>query len=168
MIEFKGILSDKCKKYLMKSSWQFGFLVVIIVCIPLCILSIILAVKDGLEYLLMLLPIALFIFFSSLRPGTNAYRKLYGKNGKIFDGALTWHILIHEDKISTEGIQRSEIKSLGDVKKVVDMGDWYKIYFYFPNKSNIFICQKDLICQGTLEEFESLFADKIVRKKFRK
>ena len=49
-------------------------------------------------------------------------------------------------------------------KKVVDMGDWYKIYFYFPHKSNIFLCQKDLIVQGTIEEFENIMYGKIVPK----
>ncbi len=65
-----------------------------------------------------------------------------------------------------EGIQRSETKNLSNVKKVVDMGEWYKIYFYFPYKSNLFICQKDLLVKGTIEEFEELFSDKIIRKKF--
>lgn len=105
------------------------------------------------------------IFFSSLKPETKAYRKLYGKSGKIYDGELSWHIVIESDIISAEGIQRSETRFLKDVKKVVDMGDWYKIYFYFPNKSNIFICQKDLIIQGTIDEFERLFQEKIVRKR---
>ena len=67
--------------------------------------------------------------------------------------------------ISAEGIQRSETKNLDDIKKVVDMGDFYKIYFYFPHKSNLFVCQKDLIIKGTIEEFEELFSAKIMRKK---
>lgn len=164
MIEFKGILSDKCKNYLMKSSWLLGFVVVIIVCIPFTILSIVLSIIEGVEFLLMLIPIALFIFFASLKPGTNIYRNLYGKNGRIFDGELTWHIIIREDKIVAEGIQRFEIKAFDDVKKVVDMGDWYKIYFYFPNKSNIFICPKNLISKGSIEEFEKMFSGQIMRK----
>ena len=45
------------------------------------------------------------------------------------------------------------------------MGDFYKIYFYFPHKSNLFVCQKDLIIKGTKEEFEELFSAKIMRKK---
>lgn len=164
MIEFKGKLSNKCKEYVVKSSWQLGLFVVIAVCIPFIILLIVLSIIDDWVYLLMLLPIALLIFFFSLKPGTKAYRKLAGKNGKIYDGELTWHIIIKGDKISAEGTQRSEIKHLSNVKKVVDMGDWYKIYFYFPHKSDLFICQKDLIIQGTTEEFESLFSDKIIRR----
>ncbi|MDD6054239.1 MAG: hypothetical protein PUB81_02725 [Clostridiales bacterium] len=166
MIEFKGRLSNKCKKYLIKSSWQLGFFVVIAVCIPFIILSIVLSIMDDWVYLVMLLPIGLFIFFASLKPETRAYRELYGKNGKIYDGELTWHITIERDIMFAEGIQRSETKNLSNVKKVVDMGEWYKIYFYFPYKSNLFICQKDLLVKGTIEEFEELFSDKIIRKKF--
>ena len=84
MIEFKGRLSNKCKKYLIKSSWQLGFFVVIAVCIPFIILSIVLSIMDDWVYLVMLLPIGLFIFFASLKPETRAYRELYGKNGKIY------------------------------------------------------------------------------------
>lgn len=164
MIEFKGELSNKCKKYFTQSSWQLVFFIVIAVCIPFIILSIVLSIIDDWIYLLMLLPIALFIFFASLKPGSTAYRKLYGKNGKIYDGELTWHITIEGDMISAEGTQRSEIKYLSNVKKVVDMGDWYKIYFYFPYKSDLFICQKDLIIQGTTEDFENLFSDKLIKR----
>ena len=40
MIEFKGELSNECKKYLIKTSWQIGLFVVVVVCIPFVILSI--------------------------------------------------------------------------------------------------------------------------------
>lgn len=105
----------------------------------------------------------MFMFFASLRPGTSIYRKIYGKNGKVFDGELLWHIVIEGDTISAEGVQRSETRSIGDIKKVVDMGNCYKVYFYFPHKSNIFLCQKDLITQGTIEEFENMFSEAIQR-----
>lgn len=164
MIEFKGQLSNECKKYLVKSSWQVGLFIVIAVCIPFTILSIVLSIVYDWVYLIMLMPIALFIYFASLKPGTKAYRNLFGKNGKLFDGDLLWQVTINGNKIFATGIQRAETKYLSDVKKVVDMGDWYKIYFYFPHKSNIFICQKDLITQGTIEEFELLFQGKINKR----
>ena len=40
MIEFKGELSNECKKYLIKILWQIGLFVVVVVCIPFVILSI--------------------------------------------------------------------------------------------------------------------------------
>ena len=72
--------------------------------------------------------------------------------------------MIEGDTISAEGVQRSETKPIGNIKKVVDMGNWYKIYFCFPHKSNIFLFQKDLIVQGTIEEFENIMYGKIVPK----
>ena len=55
-------------------------------------------------------------------------------------------------------------KEVIDVKKVIDKGNFYIILFYFPHKDVNFICQKDLIVEGTIEEFEELFEGKIVRK----
>ena len=51
MIEFKGELSNECKKYLIKTSWQIGLFVVVAVCIPFVILSIVLSIKNDWIYL---------------------------------------------------------------------------------------------------------------------
>lgn len=45
------------------------------------------------------------------------------------------------------------------------MGDWYVIDFYFPYKNLFFICQKNLLIQGSIDEFERLFEDNIVKAK---
>ena len=54
-------------------------------------------------------------------------------------------------------------KPLKKIKKVVDMGDWYLIvfrnFFKYP-----WACQKNLIVQGSLEEFKAIFQDKLKRK----
>lgn len=57
---------------------------------------------------------------------------------------------------------------MDEVKAVIDLGDCYRIVFYMPHKSLRFICQKDLIQIGTLDAFEALFSDKIIRKEKRK
>lgn len=168
MIVFQGILSDRCKEFIINTSWKLGFTTVTIVCIPIIVLSLVLAFMNDLIYLLILVPVALFISFVLLKPGTKAYSKLFGSNGKIFDGFLEWNIVIDGITISAEGINRSETRYLNDVKKVVDLGEWYKIYFCFPHKSNLFVCQKDLIAEGTIEEFEALFEGKIVMGKTQK
>lgn len=165
MIEFKGKLSSKCKEYLIDDSWRITFFTILIICIPFIVLTIVLTFKFDWIYSLIFIPIALFMFFGSLKPSTKSYEMFFGKNGKIFEGELQWNIIIDQNLISAEGIQRSETKNLDDIKKVVDMGDFYKIYFYFPHKSNLFVCQKDLIIKGTIEEFEDLFSAKIMRKK---
>ncbi len=52
--------------------------------------------------------------------------------------------------------------STGEVKKLVDYGKYYYILYGGVNRA--IICQKDLLVEGTLEEFENIFAGKIVRK----
>ena len=57
-----------------------------------------------------------------------------------------------------------EFRLIADAAKVIDYGDFYYISFPFGKISNNFVCQKDLLTQGTLEEFEALFEGKIVKK----
>ena len=57
------------------------------------------------------------------------------------------------------------LKPISKVKKVIDMGEWYYIIFKFGDISNSWICQKDLITQGTIEDFEKIFEGKIKRDK---
>ena len=53
------------------------------------------------------------------------------------------------------------------IKQIADYGEFYQIKLYFAAyvgfEFNIFICQKDLITKGTLEEFEKMFDEKLVR-----
>ena len=57
----------------------------------------------------------------------------------------------------------SKNNPIGEIETVVDYGEWYQIYFNIGFRNNYMICQKDLIVKGTLEEYEKLFGDKIVR-----
>lgn len=81
---------------------------------------------------------------------------------------LPREIIINDDTITSrvEGIKESikpKIKKISKIKRIEDQGDWYYITFKGDFTENI-ICQKNLITQGTIEEFEELFKDKIVRK----
>lgn len=58
----------------------------------------------------------------------------------------------------------TESKIVDDIREVRDYGEFYVLLFSFGNYSDKFICQKSLISKGSLEEFESLFEGKIVRK----
>ena len=72
-------------------------------------------------------------------------------------------IVIENDIITCIAEKYVESKSLADVKKVQDFGDFYEFVFPFGKISEKFICQKNLISKGTLEDFENLFAGKIVQ-----
>ena len=54
-------------------------------------------------------------------------------------------------------------KPMKKIKKVLDAGDCY--YIIYADINNCIVCQKNLIKEGTIEEFETLFEGKIVRKK---
>ena len=45
----------------------------------------------------------------------------------------------------------------------MDEGDCY--YVIYADLNNCIICQKDLLKEGTLEEFEEIFKDKLVLRK---
>ena len=57
-----------------------------------------------------------------------------------------------------------ESKLLSDVKQVRDFGAFYDVVFPFGKYSEKFVCQKDLLTIGTIEDFEKLFEGRIVRK----
>ena len=66
-------------------------------------------------------------------------------------------------RIKTKNKNLTGCIPIDEVLEVIDMGTWYR--FKYNTKINILaVCQKDLIVEGTLEEFEELFADKLVRK----
>ena len=45
-----------------------------------------------------------------------------------------------------------------------DYGECYYFKFNFGERDRFFVCQKSLLTEGTIEEFEELFEDVIVRK----
>ena len=73
-------------------------------------------------------------------------------------------IRIEDSFITRSGYGGVQKKALSKVKKVIDVGDWYYIIFRLGDISTSFVCQKDLLREGTLEAFEALFEGKIVRK----
>ena len=89
--------------------------------------------------------------------------KLYKES---FVESLPQSIIIENGEVETVGTGELsyKCKSIQDIKEIRDMGNFYAIIFYFPNMDRRFICQKDLLVEGTIEEFEELFKDKIVRK----
>lgn len=72
-------------------------------------------------------------------------------------------IYTEEECIISVGEKYEETKLISDVSVVRDHGNFYELVFPFGNVSNRFICQKDLLTQGTLAEFEALFEGKIER-----
>lgn len=57
-----------------------------------------------------------------------------------------------------------EERRLSDVKTVIDYGEYYRFVFHSRRRSAAFLCAKDGITLGSLEQFEKLFEGKIARK----
>lgn len=87
--------------------------------------------------------------------------KLTNKNFELY---LPKRMVIEDGMINLENEYRSEFRFIEDVDRIVDMGDWYHILFCFPKKSLYYVCQKNLLVEGTLEEFEKLFEGEIQRQ----
>lgn len=74
-------------------------------------------------------------------------------------------IFTEEEYIVYQCGTREEFREISKAEKLIDYGEFYYISFTFGNKSDNFICQKNLLVEGTLEEFEALFEGKIERHK---
>lgn len=73
-------------------------------------------------------------------------------------------ITVEDEYIVVVADKCTESKLIADAKVVRDYGTFYDIVYPFGNYSEKYVCQKDLLTKGSLEEFEALFEGKIERK----
>ena len=96
--------------------------------------------------------LSLFVIFSLLPPGKNAQ--------KLF--VPTRVILNSEEGFIVQRCEKIErAYPIDTVESVIDYGEWYHLIFKSPNRIKYFVCQRNLIIKGSLDEFEALFKDKI-------
>lgn len=161
IIEFFGTLSEQCQREVSKRGRRLAALEFTIVTILFGIVpTIVFALQGDEEYfyeffgLTILLAIVTFVCWLPI----NVIRKPpQGVSTDIL-------IKIDDSYITRSGYLRVQKKPLKKVKKVIDAGDWYYVVFKFSGITGAFVCQKDLLTQGTLEDFEKLFEGKIVKK----
>lgn len=76
---------------------------------------------------------------------------------------LTPHrVYLEGDCVVSFSEKFTEKRLISDVIFVRDYGDFYELVFPLRKLSNRFICQKELLKLGTLQEFERLFEGKIL------
>lgn len=154
MIEFNGYLTGAPKKFLFKkliSCFQNATIFAFTMVLPF----IILLVKTFEALSILYLYLAFFLCLMIV------YRIIIPKASK---SAIPKRIYIMDDKMVCIADNFTENRSVELVRKVFDYGEFYFISFYFGKISCYFICQKSLLTQGTIEDFEKLFDGKIVRK----
>ena len=154
VIEFNGVLDGKCKKYLIKKQIKFQ-LFVSVLCTIIFIIPVVFVPPQSLVSQLILISVLGLNFFSIIPPSKNSQKQFMPI--KIFID-LQEKTIVHQ----TEKVERFHM--ITDVKKVIDYCDWYDLRFSFSGRDLYFVCQKNLISKGTLEDFEALFEGKIVRK----
>lgn len=162
MIEFNGNLSKKTARYyffryfvLVYSIFLFSSLSIAPVVFfvqKFIIPNIIIQV-----YSLIFLGVNL-IFLLSMLP---VFQKKMVKKGPN-------KILLEENILISSSPRGKVIRSFEDVIEVKEFQDFYVMCFNRYQNSYEFVCQKDLLSKGTLEEFEELFKGKIVKKTVKK
>lgn len=150
MIKFDGELSTKCRLYAINRDRRLLLYVMIILMTPLVVLNIIMALNINI-FLLLFVPIFLIVIIAS-----------YLYKPKVQKSMLC-HIEINEEIITMEVDEKYSERKICDVKRIIDYGEFYVIEFYFPGVLYI-VCQKKLIVEGTLDEFEHFFDVKIIKK----
>ena len=161
MIKFSGTISNENRVKVMKRNGEilglifmaisllgFGFVATIYFLRNLLVIEIFLC-----SILLMIVSIVLFF----MRERTDSRRFVL----------TSWDFEIVLDNEIVTFINRTfqKVKTIpfSQIKKVKDEGNFYVIIF--GGYSNGIVCQKDLIVEGSIQEFEKLFEGKIVRNK---
>lgn len=80
--------------------------------------------------------------------------------------SMLCHVEIDEEIITMEFDEKYSERKICDVKRIIDYGEFYVVDFYFPGVLFV-VCQKNLITEGTLDEFECFFDVKIIKKNLR-
>ena len=158
MIEFNGYISGNAEKYFWEKSRKMVqkiFMVSMLLLFPIIIYA---AVKTSMYgiitgYVILIVLVQLCTYIPK---------------GQKEKKSLTPKLIYTEDEyIVCVADQYEEFKAICDVETVIDYGEFYALQFPIGNVSDKFICQKELLSAGSLEEFENIFDGKIVRKQNR-
>lgn len=155
MIEFNGYLSGKALEKFQENARKLGqnlFIVSLLLLLPV----IIYIAKIFREWMIIGIYCLLIIIFPVLLRLPNRKKADLGITPKRIytDGE---HIVCIADKYT-------ESRLVDEVSKVLDYGEFYILVFPFGRVSEKFVCQKNLLTKGSIEEFEALFEGKIVHK----
>ncbi len=154
MIVFEGQLENEALKYFCKKYvrlFQIIFVISLIMVTPFMV-----KLASALSFAavrLVLTSIAILIVVSLV-----GFPVLYKVKGQDLSPKKVY---IRDDIICSVLKDNVDTRILEDVKDVYDYGTFYDVVF--TKAISNFVCQKDLLTKGTLEEFEELFKDKIVR-----
>lgn len=149
MIEFNGNLTGNAKEYALKQIAKDMQKLYLIGTLSLVIPSLFCFYVFH-NFLTFTLPIV-FLILTIISKSFN----------QIFSRSLPQNISITSGEIVYQTSHSSQIIKVDSVKKVYDFGAYYDIVTTNILNGTSHICQKDLVVQGTLENFEEIFDGKI-------
>ena len=155
MIEFSGELNGAAKKFLLDEQIKLQVKVSLATMIVVAIPAVIAAVLWNPAALVILLVPLIMLIGSCLKPDKKDQRLFVPK--RIF-------LDLEEETIVHICETQERFHMINSVKQVIDYGEFYYFVFEYADRDPYFVCQKSLLTQGTLEEFEALFEGKIERK----
>ncbi len=162
MIEFKGKLTGAAEQWYMSKnsrSEQLFLLIILAASLPTSLwigIKILAIPLFKLRGLLIIYSVSLMLIYLMPKLPGNAKSKRDYMPNRIYTEET--HIVLVSDK-------HTESKLIEHVKVVYDYGEYYDIRFPFGHYTSVpLICQKDLLTKGSLEQFETLFEGKIIRK----
>lgn len=154
MIEFNGYITGNAEKYFIKKTckitWRIFFLS------WLLMLPIVLRFCNNDNSLLLFLIYFCILLFISIII-------YFPKKNKYINSIKPKHIYILDGNIVSVSEKNTESKLIADIKKIYDFGEFYEIVFPIGKISDKYICQKNLIQNSTIKDFENMFSDKIIR-----
>lgn len=156
MIEFKGYLTGKSQKFFCNQIVKFQQKLIILTLIPgFVVLTIVFYVVFDVIALYpeVIISEIILLALALLLP------KIQTKKEKEKEKITPQKVFIDNDMIISESNAAVDTRFMKDVKEVRDYGEFY--YFVFKAYSYRFVCQKDLLTQGSTDEFETMFAEKI-------
>lgn len=160
MLEFYGRLSESCLKIKFRREKKALLIIcftMLLICIIAAIIFYLLKSPGFKEFLYISIIIIIFAFVL-----------LSTKHFKSIIMYTPYKIVVDTKNnlitMTAEGFQnlKPKVRNFSKIKKIIDYGDWYCICFKFDS-TDIIPCQKNSITLGTIEQFETLFKDKIVK-----
>lgn len=154
MIEFDGYINGVALKRFWHNNRIMGMKIITVACLLVFPAIVVWGIKEQ-NQLMVIFPLAALVLIPlcALLP-----------QGKKTETSVTpKKIVVEDDCIRSTTDTTVDVRFVADVKQVNDFGEFYELVFPFGKVSPYFICQKNLLTKGTLEEFEALFEGKITK-----
>lgn len=163
MFEFKGRRSQKVLKTLRLEIFKSSLPIFLVIIIWLLVVLIWYGTTKNVagviaSLVLIMFGIILILMFRLMLLSKSSLNKLY----KVEQDNCTIVQINDEHFIYKDNYAKHMIR-ISKLTRIEDRGDYYAFSFKHMKHSG-FVCQKDWISVGTIEEFESFFKDKLIVK----